>query len=589
VELAFLRHATSKLRDEKELSSIGTLGFRGEALAAIASVSKVELLTCEKDAKLGTRLTMDGGKKTSKESVGCPAGTTMIIRDLFYNTPARFKFMKNDRAEGSNVTVVVTRLALSHPEVSIRYIREGKEEIHTPGDGRIDSCVYSTLGRDFAKSLLKTHTQQDGITVDGYISTPTGCRGNRSWQFFFLNGRFIKSKLLQAALEQGYKNSLFTGRFPVCVLDIKMNFSSVDVNVHPTKMEVRFSNEKQVFDVVYWAVRGALEKEDHTAELQISKSTASVIMNTEPEKEKTTEEPEKPKTAFTPKSPAGFSYTSTHTNTYTNTNSGGTFEAKPRENFYTKLDADSYRQKYSAGNGGFKTSIPAGGQERTSSPVHDSAKAVYQTKLTMPETKPTWKVDEPIVEAPEEKPWRYVGEVLTTYLVVEKGDSVFLIDKHAAHERVLFDKLKAGLPKSESQILLAPMVCRVGDDAAETILQNSELLSEFGIEVDDFGGGSVALRQVPVDIEIDDPTAFMEEIAEKLTSGGRQEIESMRDDVMHTVACKAAIKAGSGSERDSVMELIDKVMNGEVRYCPHGRPVSMELTKSQLDRSFKRA
>lgn len=575
VETAFLRHATSKLRDERGLEAIGTLGFRGEALAAIASVSRVELLTKEADAPEGTRLTLEGGRKREKETCGCPDGTTIIIRDLFFNTPARFKYMKNDRAEGSNVSVIVTRLALSHPEVSIKYIRDGKEELHTPGDGRIDSCVYSTLGREFAKSLLKASTEQDGIRVNGYISTPVGSRGNRSWQFFFLNGRYIKSKLLQAALEQAYKNSLFTGKFPVCVLNIDMSTAAVDVNVHPTKMEVRFSNEKQVFDAVYWACRSALETENEPAELEIMKSTAAAIID-KPVKEEVPEKQFKTNSELKRSGEGSVMYTKTPL----------TFTAKPRDDYFKTVSAESYRQSY---GGGFKTSIPPVEKEKISLALHDNTRAAYQTSLNMPEAKPIITPDAPIETPKEEHSWRYVGEALTTYLIVEKDGSIFLIDKHAAHERVLFDKLKAGLPASQSQMLLTPAVCNVGADAAERLVANSELLSEFGIEVDAFGAGSVALRQVPLDVDVDDPTSFLEEISEILASVGRQGLETMRDDVMHTVACKAAIKAGKRSEPESVMGLIDKVMSGEVRYCPHGRPVMMELTKSQLDRGFKRA
>lgn len=585
-EKAFLRHATSKLRDERGLEAIGTLGFRGEALAAIASVSRIELITKEPDAPFGTRMTLEGGAVTEKEQTGCPDGTTMIVRNLFYNTPARLKYMKNDKAEGSAVTTVMTRIALSHPEISIRYIKDGKEEMHTPGDGRIDSCVYSTLGREFAKSLLKAESEANKIRVSGYVSTPGGSRGNRSWQFFFVNGRFIRSKLLQAALEQAYKNSLFTGRFPVCVLNIDMSLSNVDVNVHPTKMEVRFSNEREVFDAVYWAVRGALDGETKPAELPVSPQTASVIKNgyQEPEKSPGTNAG----TSFRAGSASGgFSQGAARSGGFSY--SGGTYSAKPREDFFKNLSADTYKTTYTAPTGGFKTSIPASGTVSGRSEVHDDFRAAYQTKMDMPETRPLWTPDAPIEEAKEEKPWRYVGEALTTYLIVEKEGSIFLIDKHAAHERVLFDRLKASAQKPESQLLLTPVVVNIGQEAAGVILENAALLAEFGFEVDDFGSGSIAIRQVPADIDLDDADAFMEEIAENLTSGGRQSIETMRDDVMHTVACKAAIKAGKMSEPASVMDLIDRVMRGEVRYCPHGRPVAMELTKSQLDRSFKRA
>ncbi|MBR0062901.1 MAG: DNA mismatch repair endonuclease MutL [Oscillospiraceae bacterium] len=565
-ETAFLRHATSKLYDERGLEAIGTLGFRGEALAAISSVSRVELLTKERDADTGTRIMLEAGKVVEKEPAGAPDGTTMIIRDLFFNTPARRKYMKSDKAEGTNVSTVVTRLALSRPDVSIRFIKDGKEELHTPGDGRIDSVVYSTLGREFAKSLLKAERGDDRLRVSGYISSPAGSRGNRAWQFFFINGRFVKSKLMQAALEQGYKNSLFTGRFPVCVLDIDMPLTAVDVNVHPTKTEVRFENEREVFDAVYWAVRSALDNEDKPAELKISPATISKIENGYREAPRSAPAPayEAPKSSPAPEK---------------------TFKSA---DFYRAAAQNTYKTSYSAPQTAFRTSFPGLGEAKKPLEVHDSAFDSLQESFAMPAEKPIIAPDAPIREPKREYQWRYVGETMNTYLIVEKGESLYLIDKHAAHERVLFDRLKEKAVKPDSQMLITPLICPVGAENAEIIIESAALLAEFGFEVEEFGEDSVALRQVPADVDIDEPERFMEEIADKLRKGGRREIETLRDDLRHTVACKAAIKAGRPSEPESVYELIDRVMRGEVRYCPHGRPVAMELTKYQLDKNFRR-
>ncbi|MGM9522433.1 MAG: DNA mismatch repair endonuclease MutL [Oscillospiraceae bacterium] len=576
VETAFLRHATSKLKSERDLEAIGTLGFRGEALAAIAAVSRIELLTKERGADEGTRLVLEGGTRREKEPQGCPDGTTIIVRDLFFNTPARLKFMKNDRAEGANVTTVIIRLALSHPEVSIRYIKDGKEEYHTPGDGRMESCVYSALGREFAKGLLPADNQVDGIKVTGFVSSPANCRGNRAWQFFFINGRFIKSKLLQAAVEQAFKNSLFTGRFPVCVLELYMGLNAVDVNVHPTKMEVRFLDERRAFDAVYWAVRGALEKESRPKELEISPGAAGVTEA--PQAAKNVEaEPRRPAASGAYQRPEG--------------GSADTKAApKPRENFYRTVTADTFRASY--GGGGFKTAVsPVPERSRAEAQVHDSVKIAYQTSMSMPEPEPQrtpWQTVE-LKEDKEEQGFRFIGEAMNTYLLCEKDGSIFIIDKHAAHERILFDRLKAQKREVNSQLLLSPVICSVGEEAARVLAESAELLGELGFEIDDFGGGSVAIRQIPADIDMDDPQAFMEEIAEKLSTGGRRDIESMRDEVMHSVACKAAIKAGKRSEPEEVMKLIGRVLSGEIKYCPHGRPVSIELTKAQLDKGFKRA
>ena len=584
-ETAFLRHATSKLRDQRGLEAIGTLGFRGEALAAIAAVSRIELLTRERGTREGTRLTLEGGRVTGRAPAASPEGTSMVVRDLFFNTPARLKFMKNDRAEGSNVTAVVARLALSHPEISIKYVKDGREEYHTPGDGRLQSCVYSILGRDTAKSLLAAENVTDGITVKGYVSTPAGCRGNRSWQFFFVNGRFIKSRLLQTALEQAYKNSLFTGRYPVCVLELDMSYAAVDVNVHPTKMEVRFSDERHAFDAVYWAVRGALERESAPPELEISKGTLSAVRGAE--------EREAPVSG-----PADMEYS--------NHGPAG--------------------RSLGGATGGFRTRVPAVSESRSSLQVSEPHIAVYgQTHIDMPRVNPRTpqgeadgvpergyapgtgrdgstvgldmptaarehsKAPEDAARDPQARGYRFIGEALATYLIVERGDSIILIDKHAAHERVIFDTLRERGHEAASQVLLSPVICQVDEETARVIGENGELLSEFGFEIDDFGDGAVAIRQIPSDIDLGDGAALVEELAEKLRNGGRRDLESMRDGVMHTVACKAAIKAGRSSDPREVMGLIDKVMRGDVRYCPHGRPVSMELTRSQLDRGFKRA
>ena len=557
---AFLRHATSKLRDERGLEAIGTLGFRGEALAAIAAVSRVELLTRERGASEGTCLKLEGGVVTEERPAASPEGTTMVVRDLFYNTPARLKFMKNDRAEGSNVTTVVARLALSHPEISIKYIKDGKEEYHTPGDGRLQSCVYSILGRETAQGLLPVEQEFEGIKVSGYISTPAACRGNRSWQFFFINGRFIKSRLLQTALEQAYKNSLFTGRFPVCVLELTMSCAAVDVNVHPTKMEVRFSEERRAFDAVYWGARGALEQESRPPEFTLSKSTISAIER------------------------------------------GSRGEARQEETGGGKGGGRSGAFANYA-SGGFKTRIPSFPERGDALKVHDYAKAPdRQLYIDMPQIPrpaiperpvPSGKAPEaePARETgtgPEDRGWKYVGEALDTYIIVERGEGLVLIDKHAAHERIIFDRLKADPEPVSSQMLLAPALCSVGEEVTGIIGENRDLLAQCGFEIDDFGGGVAAVRQIPSDMDLGDPAALVEELAEKLKNGGR-DIEDARDSLLHTVACKAAIKAGRPSDPREVEGLIEKVLSGSVRYCPHGRPVSMELTRSQLDRGFRRA
>ena len=555
-ETAFLRHATSKLRDQRGLEAIGTLGFRGEALAAIASVSRVELMTREQGADAGVSLTLEGGVVTDRAPAGCPQGTTMIVRDLFYNTPARLKFMKTDRAEGASCSAAVLRCALAHPEISVRYIKDGKEECHTPGDGRMDSCIYSLFGREFAAGLIGTSTEADGVRVKGYVCAPRAARGNRSYQFFIVNGRNVRSKALQAALEQAYKNSLFTGRFPSCVLYITLSPAAVDVNVHPTKTEVKFLYEKQVFDGVYYAALNALQHETGSAEVAISTGTKKAVAAPAPEK------------------PQGAGFTKMSAEEYRK--SPGPAAGPPardlkKPTFYGAAGKNLFREA------------------RTSDTVRDSGGALYRAapapKREEPKEEPPEQTS--LAGMPEAESWRLIGEAMDTYIIVEKGTSLWLIDKHAAHERIHFDRLKASGGETMTQTLLAPIVCRTGREDTAVILDNAELLSRFGLAAEPFGEDAVALREIPADLMPADAEAALYEICELLKKGGGDD-PSRADGIMHTMACKAAVKAGMKTDPAELRALVQKVMSGEVRYCPHGRPVAVELTKSALDKSFKR-
>ena len=556
-ETAFLRHATSKLRDQRGLEAIGTLGFRGEALAAIASVARVELMTRERGAQAGVSLTLEGGAVTDRSPAGCPEGTTMIIRDLFFNTPARLKFMKTDRAEGAGCSAAVLRCALSHPEISVRYIRDGKEECHTPGDGRMDSCIYSLFGRQFAAGLIETATEAEGVKVEGYVCAPHAARGNRSYQFFIVNGRSVRSRALQAALEQAYKNSLFTGRFPSCVLYITLSPAAVDVNVHPTKTEVRFLYEKQVFDGVYYAAQNALQHETKSAEVAVSPGTRRAVAP--------------PKTES-----AGFA----------------------------SMSAEEYRSSAAPAPRPAKKpasyAVPAASlfrEARSHDTVRDSVQNAYRpvperSPAPMPEHRPA-PAPEPepeqtaIADMPAAEAWRLIGEAMDTYILVERGTSLWLIDKHAAHERIRFDRLKAAGGETMTQTLLAPIVCRTGREDTALLLDNAALLSRFGLGVEAFGEDAVALREIPADLLPADAEAALSEICELLKKGGADD-SARTDAIMHTVACKSAVKAGMKSDPAELRVLVQKVMSGEIRYCPHGRPVAVELTKAALDKSFKR-
>ena len=538
VKTAFLRHATSKLRDAEGLAAIGTLGFRGEALAAIAAVSRIELMTREYGANEGVSLTLEAGEVVDMLPVGCPEGTTIIVRDLFFNTPARQKFMKSDRAEASSISSVVLRSALSRPDISMRFIRDGKTEYHTPGDSKVDSCIYSLLGRDIEAGLLSAESSDESVTVSGYVSSPAVARGNRNYQFFFVNGRVIRSALLQSALEQAYKNTLPSGRFPSCVLFISIKPSDVDVNVHPAKTEIKFVSDKPVFDGVYYATLGALDK----ARIDVG----------------------------SPHLPAG-DFTMT--------------ENAPVKN-QESYDFNTHRDSGEA----FKAmSVEDFRIARVTEPsvVYKSSKNPQLAQKLIAPDNSKYDYSEFSGYQPSSPPYRVIGEALNVYIIVEYQDSLWLIDKHAAHERIHFDALKNSAFESMSESLISPVICRPGHEDAAILLENAEFLDKLGFTVESFGEDSVAVRHIPAEIDIGDTEAVLSEICDVLRHGGFSEPSKM-DDILRSIACKAAIKAGRASGFRELESLAAKVMSGEIMCCPHGRPVAFEITKSTLDKGFGR-
>ena len=552
--VAFLRHATSKLRDERGLEAIGTMGFRGEALAAISAVSHIELRTRRREDEAGTLVTLSAGDIQEMGPTGCPAGTTMIVRDLFYNTPARLKFLKSDRSESAACVQAALRCALGRPEVSVRLIRDGNEEFFSPGDGRAESCVYALLGRDLASTLLPCRGEDEGMRVSGFVTSPSAGRGSRGAQYFFCNGRFIKSQLLQAALEQAYRNTLLTGRYPGCVLYLELSLGSVDVNVHPAKTEVKFSYERRVFDLVYHAALSALQGEE-----RLSPSPAP-----------------KPAPAPAPRS-----------------------EAPQKPDFFRSMSAEAFRaarrdpEPRESGSA-MRLHAPEYQEQTrldlTPPPVSaPSAPKSLETTGFAPSSGP--KTVENSVQNVESAPipdHKILGEALKTFILVEVGEQLLLIDKHAAHERMNFDRLKAMDRQILSQTLLAPVTLRLDPGDCELLEQNGELLSELGFEIEPFGPGAYLLRAVPADILPGDGAPALEEILEKLRRGKAPDPAAARDELLHTVACKAAIKAGWDTGRQELERIVEEVLSGRVKYCPHGRPVSAVLSKKDLEKMFKR-
>ncbi len=564
---AFLRHATSKLRTAEDLAAISTMGFRGEALAAIASVSRIDLLTKTPGSISGTSLHLEAGNITEESEAGCPDGTTIIIRDLFYNTPARMKFMKSDTVEGSRVAAAVQLQALAHPGVSFRFLRDGKEVLSTPGSGNLEAAVYSIYGRDGGK-MIPVDSRWDSYSLSGYVSKPTDARPSRNLQTFFVNDRPVKSKLLIAALEEAYRNQIMVGKFPACVLHLRLPANVVDVNVHPAKTEVKFLNEKAVFDCIHYGVLGALNKTPDRPQVQF-----------------------KPAPAPVPSAPV--STAPTHT----------TAPAK-QENFFRTMTAQEYKN--------FSTAIQDAPRPTPAAAIATAAAIERRDSLTLHQNVvlpqistpiPKQPAAEPVIEKapeqimeqstlpmPQEAPWRLVGELYRSYIIVEQGEEAFLIDKHAAHERILFDKLKANQERISSQALLSPIPCRLNPECTSILLTNTALLEQLGFEIDEFGDNTVLLRQIPMDLSVDDAADALDALAADLLNGRREKVENVRDEMLHTVACKAAIKAGWQTDEKELLALVKQVMEREeLKYCPHGRPVCITLSKKQLEKQFKRS
>lgn len=580
---AFLRHATSKIRTKEDLAAIGTLGFRGEALAAISSVSRIDLLTKTAEAD-GVSLHLEGGVVTSQQPAGCPQGTTILVRDLFFNTPARMKFMKSDSAESSAIAAVVQQQALAHPEISFRLIRDGETQLQTSGDGERLAAIYTVFGRELAKNMLAVNGTWEKFHVTGYITKPTATRGNRALQYFFLNGRFIRSRLLSAALEEAYRNQMMTGRFPACVLELQMPLEAVDVNVHPAKTEVKFLNERAVFDAVHYAALSTLSNASGRVAMQMPKSPAPDAQPAAPQQ-----------TARPAERPA----------------------ARPavNPNFYQTMQAGEYRRQAGAqprtvlaSQVQYPTRTPKPVEpamppvekapspiappqpEPVVAPVKPAAKAEPEPAAIPKEPAPAPAEPEQLALDLPEQTFRLIGEAFDSYLIAEQGESVLFIDKHAAHERILFEKLKAEDHPIVSQELMAPVSAELTREEAATVLENTEILGKCGFEVADFGDGDVLIRQIPCDVDEKDAVSLLQELAADLLAGKTLAPETLRDNLLHTIACKAAIKAGWHTEGAEAAHLVAEILSRtDIKYCPHGRPVCIELTKSQLERQFKRS
>lgn len=557
---AFLRHATSKLRRAEDLSAIGTLGFRGEALAAISAVSRVDIFSREAGSDTGAALHLEGGVPGEVTQTGCPEGTTICVRDLFYNTPARMKFMKKDTAEATAVSGIVTHLALSHPDVSFKLIRDGAEVLHTPGDGQLRSAIYAAMGRDFAMGLLSASGCGGDVQVEGFVTKPLNGHGTRARQIFFVNGRFVKNQLLSAALEEAYRNRLLKGKYPGCVIHITLPKTEVDVNVHPAKTVVKFLNDRAVFDAVYYTVKDLLCAGEKPAEKP--QQTFYQTLTVQEYKERTAPPQEEKKPL-------------------------GSFTVKPASVHPDRPLPLRDSIVYSAPK---KPAVPAPAPI-VPAPVTPPTEPKPLSKEVPASAMPKRNtIDLPLQQTMAEKPapWRMVGEALDTYIICQdEADNLWLIDKHAAHERLRFNALKTAVQPPMSQLLLTPIPVDLEADAYSALLLQLPLLKQFGFDCEDFGGGTVLVRQIPADIPVEQVPSTVEELAEDMRIG-KADPTAARDRLLQTMACKSAIKAGMHSDAGELRVLIDKVQSGEIQYCPHGRPVAVKLTRYEIEKMFKR-
>ena len=573
ISTAFIRHATSKIATEQDLESIHTLGFRGEALASIASVARVEVLTRTEPDEFACCYCIEGGEERGMEPGARPVGTTIAVRDLFYNTPARMKFLKKDASEGSFVGETVGRVALSHPEVSVGFIKDGKLQYKTPGDGVLRSAVYAVLGREFAKDLLEVEETSGVYRVHGLITPPRSCRASRGMQFFFINGRFVKNRTMMAALENAYRGTLMQGKFPGCLLMLEMPCQLVDVNVHPAKTEVRFARESEAFDAVYRAAKAALAQpgsgEQHfnfarpKTDPEPKAEPVQLDLNM-PVKQPSFAE-RQPSVSAVPSAPAPAS--------------------PPERQFWPEPDvprpAAAVRKAEEGGHAaeGVLHSEPLAlgdlpGEDCGSAALFCKRGAAPKAAEVLPA---------------QSEPLQYIGEAFKTYIITQRGRELCLIDKHAAHERVLYEKLAASYGQVSSQLLLAPVVVNLSAEEKHALAEHRDLLQAAGVDAEDFGGSTVLVRAVPADVEPGDVEGLVCELAAKLARGSKDAMSEKTAWVLHSIACKAAIKAGDRSDRIELLALAQDILDGKVPpFCPHGRPVVLKLTQKELEKQFGR-
>ena len=583
---AFISHATSKISTRDDLYAIGTLGFRGEALASIAAVSNVEVLTRTTEEETGTRYCISAGEETLVDDAGCPLGTTIVVRDLFFNTPARMKFLKKDVSEANAVAGIVDKIALSNPDVSIRFIREGKSALFTSGSGDLKTAAYEIFGKDFADGLIEADYSFESVKISGLVSKPTKSRPNRNMQFFFVNGRLVKSGTASAALSEAYKNSIMVGKFPYCVLNITTAPGLVDVNVHPAKIEVRFANERTVFSAVYYAAKNALEHRDEAPKVTIPRTAQTELF-----------EPVRPKTEqmrLPEKQPDFWNRMSSSEYRSAQQSEKPTYQQPAaREDIITVASPDKKPENADSEPSTIQHFLDAqrAKKEETAAIEADIRPELSEKAATLSDEKPeetARALDTAVDEKPAELPVTVIGEAFKTYIIVQQGESIFLVDKHAAHERMLFNELVKNDSKRSTQMLLTPITVTLSKEEYSSVLDNLDMLMQAGFAVEDFGYSVVIVRECPMEISADEVADVVAELAGYLEI--RQKLISEKKEWLFSLmACKAAIKGGMyTTEYERELFIKRLFASPEIRYCPHGRPVMIEITRRELEKNFGR-
>lgn len=634
IKKAFLRHATSKVKTANDLDMISTLGFRGEALASISAVSRLQVITKNENEEIGSCYEIEGGEEISLEDAGCPTGTTFVIRDLFYNIPARSKFLKKDVAEGNAVSALMDKIVLSHPEVAFTFIRDGKQVLRTFGDGKLLSAIYSVFGKDFAKGLIPVDYTLDSVTVKGYISKPINSRPNRNMQNFFINGRFVKTRTGMAALEEAYKGSIMVGKFPSAVLQLTVPYEIIDVNVHPAKIEVRFINERPVFDAIYHAVKTALQQGDERKQIHFKENTAfNEIKKVNPfnnaqavfaKAENTpAEKPIKPieriepvlknsePKPYNPFDELDLKDEKTKPVSIDNlkmSDSSNPFDIYSKQAIKRNSELENKKAEFSKQKlEKAEQLILKATQQEESLPKQeitvddltvDSTETPIETEVSKEEVKPLKEISEnktdnndALTELPKEQTkLRFLGEAFNTYIIVEKNDNeVLIIDKHAAHERIIYEKLKADSGSANVQYLLTPITVTLDKIDYDAAVSNLDMFAKCSFDVEDFGNGTLLVRSAPQYLAATEIADCITEMSGYIASGKKDIYTEKMDWFYHNVSCRSAIKAGNKSTVQELMDIawtLEK--NPQIKYCPHGRPICIVMTKYEIEKQFGR-